>query len=75
MSAHALRDRRRLISLYISIKMAKNNKIQMPSGQGGLQRFDDEVSNFQISPGAVVVICAVAMIVIVALHMFGGALL
>ena len=55
--------------------MAKNNKIQMPSGQGGLQRFDDEVSNFQISPGAVIVICVVAMIVIVALHMFGGALL
>ena len=47
----------------------------MPSGQGGLQRFDDEVSNFQISPGAVVVICIVAIIVVVALHLFGGALL
>ena len=54
-------------------KMAKNNKIQMPSGQGGLQRFDEEVGNFLISPGAVVIICVVAMFVIIALHMVGGA--
>ena len=56
--------------------MAKDNKIRMPSGQGGLTRYFDEFkSRIEFSPGAVVIISIVVMIIIIILHYFGGGIL
>ncbi|MFH1276401.1 MAG: preprotein translocase subunit Sec61beta [Candidatus Woesearchaeota archaeon] len=53
--------------------MSKDNKIRMPSGQGGLTRYFDEYSSkVEISPMSVVVIALAIMIIIIALHYFGG---
>ena len=53
--------------------MAKDNKIRMPSGQGGLTRYFDEVkSKVEFSPGAVIVLSVVIMIIVLLLHYFGG---
>jgi len=55
--------------------MAQDNKIRMPSGQGGLTRyFDDSKSKIEISPMAVVALSIIIMAIIVLLHAFGGAL-
>ena len=56
--------------------MARDNKIRMPSGQGGLTRYFDEYkSKIEISPGAVIVISLVVMILVILLHYFGGSLI
>ena len=56
--------------------MAKDNRIRLPSGQGGLTRFSEETkSKIQISPTTVIVLCLVIMILVILLHSFGGALL
>lgn len=56
--------------------MAKDNKIRMPSGQGGLTRYFDEYkSKIEFSPVVIIVLCFVIMIVIALLHQFGGGLL
>jgi len=56
--------------------MAQDNRIRLPSGQGGLTRYFDEYkSKVEISPGAVIVLSIVVMIVIILLHYFGGGLL
>ena len=53
--------------------MARDNKIRMPSGQGGLTRYFDEYkSRIEFSPGAVIVLCIIVMIIIILLHYFGG---
>jgi len=53
--------------------MARDDKIRMPSGQGGLTRYFDEFkSKVEFSPTAVIVICVVVMIIILLLHYFGG---
>ncbi len=53
--------------------MAKDNKIRMPSGQGGLTRyFDESSSKIEFSPGAIVVLCVVVMVIVIMLHYFGG---
>lgn len=53
--------------------MARNKGIGLPSGQGGLTRyFDEKISNFEISPGAVVVLCIIVMVIVILLHKFGG---
>jgi len=53
-----------------------DDKIRLPSGQGGLTRFGDEtLSKFQLSPGAVVVFCLIIMIMIILLHVFGKGLI
>ena len=45
--------------------MAKQNKIQMPSGMGGLVRyFDDYKSKIEMSPGSVIVISIVIIILV-----------
>jgi len=45
----------------------------MPSGMGGLTRyFDDYKSKIQISPGHVILITIVVILIIVGLHVFGG---
>tara|TARA_Y100000310_G_C20662499_1_gene805553 strand:- start:2275 stop:2448 length:174 start_codon:yes stop_codon:yes gene_type:complete len=56
--------------------MARDNKIRMPSGQGGLTRYFDEYkSKIEISPGSVIVISIVVMILVILLHYFGGGLI
>jgi preprotein translocase subunit Sec61beta len=53
--------------------MAKDSKIRMPSGQGGLTRyFEESTSKLLFSPGAVIVLCVVVGIVIILLHYIGG---
>ncbi|MBN2567055.1 preprotein translocase subunit Sec61beta [Candidatus Woesearchaeota archaeon] len=54
--------------------MARDNRIQMPSGMGGLVRyFDDYKSRFEIKPGHVIILAVVIMIVLILLHAQGGA--
>lgn len=56
--------------------MAKNNKINMPSSTAGITNYYNEYkSNFEFSPGHVIVLCIIVMIIVIALHKFGGALL
>jgi len=53
--------------------MARDNKIRMPSGQGGLTRYFDEYhSKIEFSPGFVIVLCLIIMIIVILLHYFGG---
>ncbi|MBT4651583.1 preprotein translocase subunit Sec61beta [Candidatus Woesearchaeota archaeon] len=53
--------------------MAQDNKIRMPSGQGGLTRYFDEYkSKIEIPPSAVVVLCIIVVFLIIALHQFGA---
>ena len=54
--------------------MARDNKMRMPSGQGGLIRYFDEYkSKIDFSPNVVIVLCIIVMIIILILHSFGGA--
>ena len=51
--------------------MAKRDKINLPSSQGGLVRyFDDYKSKVEIPPEAVIVGCVVIAVAIVFLHYF-----
>jgi len=53
--------------------MARDNKIRMPSGQGGLTRYFDEYkSKVEFSPAAVIVLCVIIMVIIIILHYFGN---
>ncbi|MEK6845332.1 MAG: preprotein translocase subunit Sec61beta, partial [Nanoarchaeota archaeon] len=46
-----------------------NDKIHMPSGQGGLVRYFDEYkSKIEFSPGVVIVMCLVVIALIILLH-------
>ena len=55
--------------------MAQPNKIQMPSGMGGLTRyFDDYKSNITIKPGHVIVLIVVIAVLMILLHVQGSAL-
>jgi preprotein translocase subunit Sec61beta len=52
--------------------MGRNDKIRMPSGQGGLTRYFDEYkSKIEFSPGAVIVMTIIVMVIIIVLHYFG----
>jgi len=54
--------------------MAEDNKIRLPSGQGGITRYFDEYSSkVLLSPMTVMVMAIVLMILIILLHYFGGA--
>lgn len=54
--------------------MARNNKINMPSGMGGLTRyFDDYSSNIEFKPGHIIIMAVVVMVIIILLHMQGYA--
>ncbi|MBU0470632.1 MAG: preprotein translocase subunit Sec61beta [Nanoarchaeota archaeon] len=56
--------------------MSKDNKIRMPSGQGGLTRYFDEFkSQVEFSPGTVVVLAIVIIVIIILLHYFGNSFL
>ena len=53
--------------------MAKDNKISMPSSTAGITRFFDEYkSKLEISPGAVIILILLVIILMVFLHMFGS---
>ncbi|MBW2967784.1 preprotein translocase subunit Sec61beta [Candidatus Woesearchaeota archaeon] len=56
--------------------MARQNKVNLPSGMGGLTRyFDDYSSNIELKPGHVVILCILVMIIIIFLHIQGYSLL
>jgi len=49
------------------------NKIQMPSGMGGLVRYFDEYrSKIEFKPGHIVIMCIVVIIIMLILHMWGN---
>jgi len=49
-----------------------DDKIRLPSGQGGLTRYFDEYkSKVSISPGIVIVMSIVVMVIVILLHTFG----
>ena len=53
--------------------MAQDNKIRMPSGQGGLTSFHgDTNSKIVFAPSTVVVLSILIMGIVLALHQFGG---
>jgi preprotein translocase subunit Sec61beta len=55
--------------------MAKD-KINMPSGMGGLTRYFDEYkSKISFSPGSIIVICIVIIIIMIILHAWGAGFL
>ncbi len=50
-----------------------DNKITIPSGQGGLTRFnEDSGTKIHLSPGAVIIFCLAVIIIIALLHYLGG---
>ena len=50
-----------------------NDRIQMPSGMGGLVRYFDEYrSKIEFKPGHIVIICVIIIIILLLLHAFGG---
>jgi preprotein translocase subunit Sec61beta len=54
--------------------MAKDNRVHMPSGMGGLVRYFDEYkSKITFKPGHVIIIIAVIVIIVVLLHWQGAA--
>ena len=54
--------------------MARNNKISMPSSSAGITRYFDEYkSKIEFSPGQVIILALVLMIVLAILHLFGNA--
>ena len=53
--------------------MSKNEKIQMPSSQGGLVRyFDEEKSKIMVKPGTVVVMVVIVVILGILLKIVKG---
>ncbi len=49
--------------------MARDEKIRMPTGQGGLVRYFDEYkSNIEFKPGHIVLMAIVVMIIEIVLH-------
>tara|TARA_Y100000034_G_C6856837_1_gene389517 strand:+ start:666 stop:842 length:177 start_codon:yes stop_codon:yes gene_type:complete len=52
--------------------MARDNKVSMPMSGGGLTRYFDEYkSKIEISPGAVIVLIFIVMIIMIFLHIYG----
>lgn len=59
-------------SLIFEIRMA--DKVQMPSSMGGLVRYFDEYkSKLELSPGAVIVLIILLVVIEIILHSYGGA--
>lgn len=49
--------------------MAKDSKIRMPSGQGGLTSFSEEsTTKMKMSPHTIVILCAIVVLVVIGLH-------
>jgi preprotein translocase subunit Sec61beta len=56
--------------------MAKQGKVSLPSGMGGLTRyFDDYTSRIELKPGHVVVLAVIIMVLVIFLHIQGYAML
>ncbi|MBW2987280.1 preprotein translocase subunit Sec61beta [Candidatus Woesearchaeota archaeon] len=56
--------------------MAKDSRIRLPSGMGGITRYFDETrSKIEIRPGAVIVFIVIIIIFMIMLHMFIGPML
>jgi preprotein translocase subunit Sec61beta len=56
--------------------MARDSKIRMPSGQGGITRYFDETSSKIIfSPHVVIIMAIVIMVIVIILHYVGAGLL
>jgi len=54
--------------------MARENKVNMPMGQGGLTRYFDEYkSNIELKPGHIIVLVIVVIIIEIFLFLRGGA--
>lgn len=52
--------------------MAQDNRIRLPSGQGGLTRYFDEYkSKIDFSPEMVIGMCIAVVVIIILLHYFG----
>jgi preprotein translocase subunit Sec61beta len=52
--------------------MARDDKVRMPSGMGGITRYFDEYrSKFEFSPGLVIVLCIIVMVIVIVLHILG----
>ncbi|HLD79801.1 MAG TPA: preprotein translocase subunit Sec61beta [Candidatus Nanoarchaeia archaeon] len=50
-----------------------DDKIRIPSGGGGLTRFSEDTgSKVELSPGAVIIMAIVIVIIIALLHYLGG---
>lgn len=53
--------------------MSRNNKISMPSSQGGLVRYFDEYrSKIEFKPGYIIVFVIIIMILEIILHLYGN---
>ena len=51
--------------------MAKDNKVSMPSGMGGIVRYFDETkSNIQLKPGHVIIFIVAVIVILLFLHVF-----
>ncbi len=56
--------------------MANQNRINMPSGMGGLVRYFDEYkSKFRLSPGNVIILIVIVVLIEFLLHWQGYSLL
>jgi len=55
--------------------MSKNDKVSMPSSQGGLVRyFDDYKSKIEFKPGYIVLFVVLIILLEVVLHLYGNSL-
>ncbi len=53
-----------------------NNKIQMPSGMGGLVRYFDEYkSKIEFKPGHIIILCIAVIAIMIFLYTYGSKLL
>ncbi|MFT4312051.1 MAG: preprotein translocase subunit Sec61beta [Candidatus Woesearchaeota archaeon] len=53
--------------------MAKNNNIQMPSGMGGLTRYNvDDKSLIKLQPTHIIVFLLLVILLVALLHLFGN---
>ena len=56
--------------------MSRDNKIQMPSGMGGLVRYFDEYhSKLRFKPGHIIILAGVVMVIMIILYAYGNTLL
>ncbi|MBS3098362.1 preprotein translocase subunit Sec61beta [Candidatus Woesearchaeota archaeon] len=52
------------------------DRIQMPSGMGGLVRYFDEYkSKIEFKPGHIIILCIAVVIIMIVLYTLGGTLL
>ena len=56
--------------------MARDNKIHMPSGIGGLVRYFDEYkSKVEFKPGHIIILVIAVILVVIALHTLAASML